>query len=293
MAANLGRPIRLSEVARAASFSEYHFHRIFRSVMGETVGQYITRQRLETAALMLAYHDDLSVTDIGFACGYSSTANFSKAFSAFFGVSPSAVRKPQTCKSPRIGTLKLRYGKDFSPSDLYSLPEPPQAGARLADLDESMRFENQPAFPVVCMSGDKGYDLETNTRLWVDLIRRATHLGLCGEDVDSYGIPYDDPALTASGYCRYDACIRVSESQPQLPAPLFASEIPAGRFAVFPYRGHASHVSDAYRDIYSVWFPNSSLAPEGFPPVEHYINDEPEDDGTIDMEILIKVRPMR
>src|SRR5690606_10509249 len=86
IAAHLDQPIRLADVARAAALSEHHFHRIFRAVMDETVGEYLTRQRMQTAALMLAYHDDLSVTEIGLACGYSSSSNFSKAFSRFFGV---------------------------------------------------------------------------------------------------------------------------------------------------------------------------------------------------------------
>src|SRR5690606_27090402 len=89
VAQHLEEPIHLQDLAKAAAFSEHHFHRIFRAVMDETVGEYITRQRLQTAALMLAYHHDLSVTTIGLACGYSSPSNSSKAFYKFFGVSPS------------------------------------------------------------------------------------------------------------------------------------------------------------------------------------------------------------
>jgi len=293
IATNLHRPILLSEVAKAAAFSEHHFHRIFRSMMDETVGQFITRNRMETAALMLAYQEDCSVTEIGFACGYSSTANFSKAFTSYFGVSPSSVRAPNKSVDPCIGTLKRRYGVNFAPADLYAMPESPESMEQLATIDASVRFETMEGFPVVCMSSEHGYDFQQGLKLWGELIRRTRQLGLCGEDVDSYGIVHDDPAITANDHIRYDACIRVEKLAVDLPAPLFATRIPAGRFAIFRHQGRVDQLAETYRGIYSLWFPQSSLAPHALPPVEHYINDAPSPEGHVDMEILFNVRPLR
>lgn len=293
IAARLDQPIRLADVANAAAFSEHHFHRIFRAVMDETVGEYLTRQRMQTAALMLAYHDDLSITEIGLACGYSSTSNFSKAFSRFYGVSPSEVRKPTGKQPAAISVLRQRYDHDFSPADLHALPDPPQADARLAELAASVRFEHWSALPVVCMRSDHGYDVAANQRLWAELIRRVRELELCGEAIDAYAIVHDDPVLTSGERCRYVACVRTAEPVRTVPDPLFAAELPAGRYAVFPYRGRAQGIERMYRDIYALWFPHSSLVPDTPPPIEHYIHDEPDERGHVEMEIAIKVRPMR
>jgi AraC family transcriptional regulator len=293
IAANLDQSIQLADVAEAAAFSEYHFHRIFRAVMDETVGEYVTRQRMQTAALMLAYHEDLPITQVALACGYSSSSNFSKAFSRFFGVSPSEVRKPSGKPAAAISVLRQRYGHDFSPGDLHTLPDPPQVDARLAELEASVRFERWDAFAVVCMRSDRGYDVAANTRLWVELIQRVRALELCGDEIDAYAITYDDPALTSSERCRYHACVRVTGIGGAPPEPLFMAEIPDGRYAVFPYRGPGSEIGRMYRDIYALWFPHSSLAPDTPPPIEHYIHDEPDEHGVIDMEIAIKVRRLR
>ena len=43
-------PIDLHEMARLAAFSSHHFHRIFKTVTGETQAAYLRRLRLETAA---------------------------------------------------------------------------------------------------------------------------------------------------------------------------------------------------------------------------------------------------
>ncbi|WP_437330211.1 helix-turn-helix domain-containing protein [Sorangium sp. So ce381] len=82
IAANLERPITVADVARAARLSEFHFHRVFHAAVGEPIGRFITRRRLEQSALRLAYEPDRSIMDVALSSGYSSASNFSKAFAA-------------------------------------------------------------------------------------------------------------------------------------------------------------------------------------------------------------------
>jgi len=60
---NLDRPVKLAELADVACFSEFHFHRVFRAVSGETLNNFTNRLRLEKAARLLRYSDQ-SLTDI-------------------------------------------------------------------------------------------------------------------------------------------------------------------------------------------------------------------------------------
>ena len=64
IAEHLARPISVAEVAKAARLSEFHLHRVFHAELGESIGRFITRRRLELAALRLAYEHDASVTAI-------------------------------------------------------------------------------------------------------------------------------------------------------------------------------------------------------------------------------------
>jgi DNA gyrase inhibitor GyrI len=66
----------------------------------------------------------------------------------------------------------------------------------------------------------------------------------------------------------------------------------AGRYAVFLYRGAVSGVAEAYRGIYSCWFRESSLAPDDFVPIDHYISDFPRD-GQVELEMWFRVRARR
>ena len=53
--AHLDQPLPLEEVARAACFSPYHFHRIFRALIGETLAAFVKRVRLERALYLMSH----------------------------------------------------------------------------------------------------------------------------------------------------------------------------------------------------------------------------------------------
>jgi AraC family transcriptional regulator len=86
--ANLDQPLRLEDVAQAACFSPYHFHRIFRGLMGETLASFVKRVRLERAVYLLSHRNDVRLTDVALACGFSSSSDFSRSFRERFGVAP-------------------------------------------------------------------------------------------------------------------------------------------------------------------------------------------------------------
>src|SRR6516162_9693520 len=111
---NLDRQVKLEELAKVACFSEFHFHRIFRAVSGETLNNFTNRLRLEKAACLLRYSDQ-SLTDIALDCGFSSSATFSRAFPSSYDTSPSQFRKSGEIKKSKIC-------KELFPQDEYGLP---------------------------------------------------------------------------------------------------------------------------------------------------------------------------
>lgn len=288
---NLERPLTVSQVARAAHLSEFHFHRVFHATVGEPIGRFVTRRRLELAALRLAYEPDRSVTDIALSSGYSSSSNFSKAFSAFFGCSPSALRQPTSDLPASIGKLTTLYGKGFRPTDLYVLPPDvtdDERRERAAEWERRVRYEVTTGVDMACLASPGGYELSTLASLWIDLIARARQLGLCEDAVDAWGIAHDSPQITAPELCRYHACVPLLHDV-RLPSPLFRGRLPEGRYAVFEYEGPVEDLEQAYRAIYSCWFPSSALAPEDFTPFDHYVGDEPRD-GRVALEMWFRVR---
>lgn len=288
----LEQPLIVADIARAAGLSEFHFQREFHAALSESVGQFVTRKRLETAALRLAYEPDESITSIALASGYSSSSNFSKAFSAFFGCSPSDVRSPSGKLPAAVSKIMSRYGKNFRPEDLYSTPEANDDESFRAEArrwHERVRYENSPGMDFACLASPEGYDLAALEGTWRELIERGSQLGLCEAEVDAWGMPLDSPNLSAPERCRYHACIPCTPGT-RLPAPLFAGRLKPGRYAVFHYQGTVDGVAAAYRGIYSCWFRTSSVAPDDFQPFDHYVTNEPRN-GMTELEMWVRIRP--
>ena len=81
----------LYRLADLACLSPYHFHRVYRAVMGETVNATVQRIRMHRAAVSLGSTGD-SLRDVAQRAGYESDAAFNRAFGATFGISPGRYR---------------------------------------------------------------------------------------------------------------------------------------------------------------------------------------------------------
>ena len=92
--ADLVGDISLSRLAKVANFSEFHFHRIFRAMVGETLHQFVQRLRLERAASQLVSNPLTPITNIALDCGFSSSAAFSRAFKDGFSMSDDRIIDP-------------------------------------------------------------------------------------------------------------------------------------------------------------------------------------------------------
>jgi predicted dithiol-disulfide oxidoreductase (DUF899 family)/AraC-like DNA-binding protein len=88
---NLDDDLTPSQLARVAGFSQHHFHRIFRTMVGESVMDHVRRLRLERSAYALMRGGD-SVASIGLDAGYVAQEAFARIFQVYFGMSPSSFR---------------------------------------------------------------------------------------------------------------------------------------------------------------------------------------------------------
>jgi AraC family transcriptional regulator len=92
MRERLGEPLPLRELAEVASFSPFHFDRLFRRVTGLPPGRFLTMLRMEAARRMLLT-TGRSITDIGLDVGYNSIGTFTYQFTQIVGLSPGRMRR--------------------------------------------------------------------------------------------------------------------------------------------------------------------------------------------------------
>ncbi len=105
---HLADPLDLEQLAAVACFSPFHFHRLFRAWMDETLQAFVHRLRLERAAQLLVFHRARSISDVAMECGFSSPSSFARAFKAGFGVSAGEWRSARSVKRIAIRGKRAR-----------------------------------------------------------------------------------------------------------------------------------------------------------------------------------------
>jgi len=92
--AHLTEELDVHDVAARAYISAFHFQRIFSSLCGMPLGEYIRRRRLTLAAQELSRSRRARVIDVAMKYGYDSPDSFTRAFRRFHGVVPSQAGLP-------------------------------------------------------------------------------------------------------------------------------------------------------------------------------------------------------
>ena len=84
--------LSLDEMARAVDLSTAHFARMFRKSTGETPHQFVLRQKIERAKVMLQA-PNARILDVAITCGFKTQQHFAQVFRDACGVSPTVYRQ--------------------------------------------------------------------------------------------------------------------------------------------------------------------------------------------------------
>jgi AraC family transcriptional regulator len=260
---HLDDPLGLEQAASVAAFSTFHFHRIFRGLVGESLGEYVRRLRLERSARNLK-HSGEPIAQLALEAGFETHESFTRAFGDMFGVSPSAYREahkpsPQSRSGAHLGDVSGYHPPDY--------PDSP-----------ALEIKELPPMRVLFLRHVGPYSEVGAT--WGRLMMWAGMRGLLGPNIKMIGIVYDDPDVTQPEKVRYDAAVVVE--RPVEPQGEFGTmELPGGRYAVAMHKGPYDGMSRTYQRIYGGWLPASGYELRDSPGFERYLNSpqhaKPED----------------
>jgi AraC family transcriptional regulator len=246
---HLGEKLDLATLASISCFSPYHFHRIMRAHLNESLGSYIIRQRLQAAALMLEFSPK-SITEIAYTIGYDTPSSLTKAFKSRFGVSPSGFRESK-CKLQR-----------FDRNLLFNLKE--------TDMELKPEIRQINTIKVLYIQAIGDYN--NVGPAWERLCSFAGRNNLFGKNTKMIGLSHDDPDITETSKLRYDACLSLDKDvRPE--GEIGVKEIAGGKYAVFIHKGPYADLHKSYNDIFRNWFPESEFELGDSEPLEIYLND--------------------
>lgn len=242
--AHITEEIRYEEVAKRAYASPFHFQRVFGILCGFSLGDYIRMRRLSLAGEELS-KGNAKIIDVAMKYGYDTPESFSRAFTRFHGIAPSAARHggPVTVFTPLSVKLTLTGGKKMD-----------------------YRIEKREAFPVVCKRKRVGKPQAANatqdiTALWQEYSADGTLerligclpqapvmkglLGICfSAELDAQQFPYG---------------IGVEYDGRPVDDDLEVVTIPAHTYAVFTSKGKMPDAFiETYHRIVTEFFPQST-----------------------------------
>lgn len=290
--ANLEKPMTLEELATVANFSKFHFNRIFMSMVGETPFRFITRVRIEKAAMLMMTNKKESITEIAFQCGFSDLAIFSRNFKSHFRMSASQYRR-QKCDISNLSQTDSKNRQAQQGVSSYFCPEFKTIKWRTdMKLNKSVEVKEFPKMTVAYirhMGPYKGDD-QLFEKIWNRLFTWAGPRGLIGgQDFKSLVIYHDDPNVTTEDKLRMSVCITVPP-ETKVDGEVGKMELEAAKYVIARFELTAQDFQEAWNWVYGQWFPTSGYQPDDKPCFEMY-PEEPKD-GKFIVDICVPVKPI-
>lgn len=254
----LDTPPALEELAAAAAVSPYHFHRIWRVMAGETLGDTIARLRIATAQQRLRDGTG-NVTDVAMEGGYATPQSFARAFRRLTGTSPSA----------------------FLASGLASL-------GTTAPANADLRIELREARKLVALRRVGGAYVELNAMYW-RLFDWATERGYIEQLEGIYGIPLDDPTSVEEPALRYDAALDLGDVAVE--NPFHSLLLPKADHARLRVVGSYDRLEEASQHLIHFVLA-SGREPADLPLYHHALNDPEEvPEEALETDLLVALQP--
>jgi AraC family transcriptional regulator len=245
---HLDDKLDIVKLSNISAISPYHFHRIMSAYLGEPIGSYIIRCKIEASSTLLKYSSH-QIDEIAYKIGYDSPTSFTKAFKKHFGISPTEFRN-----SNNSVTMKTIIADKVLPVGFKLKPK------IVERVTKKMIY--------IRLIGD--YKSNDYSQAWEKIWKFIKEKHLYGFNQECLGVAYNDPDITENDKCQYDCCVTISKDiKPE--GEIGVKNIEGGRYAVFKFKGSYDNVGSVYNAIFKTWLPESNSELRDAPCFEKYI----------------------
>lgn len=230
--------------AAQAGTTEYHLRRMFSSLAGMPLSEYVRRRRMTVAAAdVIDGEDDL--LDVAVRYGYGSTEAFGRAFRSVHGVGPSDVRRDG---GPLRTQPQLRFRLSVEGSTTMDTHIVERPAFRLVGHATRVPLIHQGVNPHI-QAHVTSIPAEEHLRL--KQLGNTEPAGLLQVSDDL------DPDSTEGSELTYLHGVAVTPDTP-VPEGLDAIEVPTGSWAVFRTSGpHPAALQETWAATATEWFPSN------------------------------------
>lgn len=240
---HLTEDVDIADLARSLGTTEYHLRRMFSSLAGMPLSEYIRRRRMSVAATDVIGGGDL--LGIAVRYGYGSTEAFGRAFRAVHGVGPGDVRRDG-------GPLRTQPQLRFRLTVEGNTP----MDTRITDLTDLRLVGHAARVPLIHEGVNPHIQahiasLPAEEHLRLKALSSAEPAGLLQVSADV------EPDYTEGSELTYLHGVAVSEGT-TVPDDLDVIEVPAGSWAVFRTAGpYPAALQSTWAATATDWFPSN------------------------------------
>ncbi|XVV13760.1 AraC family transcriptional regulator [Actinoplanes sp. CA-131856] len=240
----LAGELDVNDVAASLGTTEHHLRRMFSSLAGMPLSEYVRRRRMTVAAADVVRRED-DLLSIAVRYGYGSTEAFGRAFRAVHGVGPGDVRRDG---GPLRSQPQLRFRLSVEGSNRMDTRIVDRPAFRLVGCAARVPLVHQGVNPHI-QQHVSGLPAETHARL----------KGLSNTEPPGLLAVSDslDPDRAEGSELTYLHGVAVTLGTP-VPDGLDAIDVPAGRWAVFRTSGpYPRSLQDTWAATATEWFPSN------------------------------------
>jgi AraC family transcriptional regulator len=271
---NYSKNISLEDVAKAAYFSPFHFHRVFSTLVGETVNNFITRRRIEKSAVYLLRGYDYSISEIAEMNGFNSPAAFSRAFKKYYGTSASDMQNMVKSQFSKICKVDSKNCKNKFTIETYICNV--EKILNSMNMKTNVEVKEMPEFKVAYMRHTGEYI--GIGKVFEKLYMWAMKNACISQDTKAISVYHDDPKVTEPEKVRTSACLTMDKDfKPEGEVGMLT--VKKGKYAVGHFEVSQSEFGDAWNymcawtiengyeegdgDYYEIYCNNHKEHPEG------------------------------
>lgn len=274
LAADPSVPIDASTLARRLGTTEHHLRRMFSSLAGMPLSEYVRRRRMSLAATDLVSGDDDLLT-VAVRHGYGSAEAFGRAFRAVHGSSPAEVRRDggPLRTQPQVRFHLTVQGGTPMDTRIVDLP-----AVRLVGHARRVRLVHEGVNPEIAEHVAAVSPEETARLKSLNDVEPRGVLGV-SDDLD--------PDRAEGSELTYLHGVATTAD----PGDLDSIEMSPGTWAVFHTEGpHPAALQEAWAATATDWFPSQPWRLRPGPEIVSMLAFDP-DGGTATCELWLPVEP--
>lgn len=246
---NLADEANIISLAGSFNISPWHFQRLFKSLVGDTLGGYIRGRRLSHAAQLLL-NSELGIIDIAFSVGFNSHEAFTRSFKSHFKLTPKQFRQQQP-------VVQL-HDKPLLTKELYQhLAHNLQREPTIIKRPALTIIGFETSMPSPFLSSESYCDLLVTP--WENLLKRKSEIENRIPDT-CYGLTISHSGNFTEDTLSYIAGVPVTATT-HTPKGMVVHTLPEQWVAIFDVNTvDVDTVGKTMDYIYGYWLPNSAFS---------------------------------